>query len=82
MVGDKMQIIYIKWRDAYYDDTLCNIDKVHNGNGYILETVGFYLGTENGYICIATENKAQGNQVQYRHYIPTINIIKKRFFTV
>ena len=77
-----MKIAYIKWRDAYYNDSLCNKSDVHNEIQYILETVGFYLGTENGYICIATESKAQEDQFQYRHYIPIVNIIKKRFFTV
>ena len=77
-----MKIIYIKWRDAYYDDTLCKKSDLLNKSQYILETVGLYLGEANGYIGIATENKEQADQVQYRHYIPVVNVIKKRFFTV
>ena len=77
-----MKIVYIKWRDAYYDDALCKKSDVHNSSGYTLETVGFYLGVKHGYICIATENKSQEDQVQYRHYIPLVNVIKKRFFTL
>lgn len=74
-----MDIIYIKWFDAYYDDEVCEIEKIHNKSPFILETIGMYVDSGKDYICIATEKMPSG-EYKYRHYIPKINIIKKIVF--
>lgn len=76
-----MKLIYIRWYDAYWNEGACNMDNINKESPFILETSGFYIGDEKGYICMATERTPDG-EYKFRHYIPKVNIIEKKIIEV
>lgn len=81
MKRKKIKLIYIKWFDSYYGESVHATENMFEESPFIMETTGFYVGEEKGYICLATE-KVSSNEYKYRHYIAKVNILETKITTI